>query len=72
MTLLVFCSLLLVSGNHFSARNEALLELAAAALVIALGVRLIYRLHREKIHFHVHEHDGISATHAHRHLGDTV
>ena len=72
MTLLVFCSLLLVSGSHLSARNEALLELAAAALVIALGARLIYRLHREKIHFHVHEHDGISATHAHRHLGDTV
>ena len=65
MTLLVFCSLLLVSGNHFSARNEALLELAAAALVIALGVRLIYRLHREKIHFHVHEHDGQLHLHAH-------
>ena len=67
MTLLVFCSLLLVSGNHLSARNEALLELAAAALVIALGVRLIYRLHREKIHFHVHEYDGQLHLHAHSH-----
>ena len=67
LTLLVFCGLLLLSGSHLSARNEALLELAAAALVIALGARLIYRLHREKIHFHVHEHDGQRHLHAHSH-----
>jgi ABC-type nickel/cobalt efflux system permease component RcnA len=58
MTLLLFCSLFLLSGSHLSARNEALLELAAVALVITLGIRLIYRLRREKNHFHVHEHDG--------------
>lgn len=58
MTLLLFCSLFLLSGSHLSARNEALLELAAVALVIALGIRLIYRLRREKNNFHVHEHDG--------------
>jgi hypothetical protein len=28
---------------------------------------LIYRLHREKIHFHVHEHDGQRHLHAHSH-----
>ena len=67
LTLLVFCSLLLLSGSHLSARNEALLELVAAALVIALGARLIYRLHRKKIHFHVHEHDGQRHLHAHTH-----
>ena len=67
LMLLLFCSLLLLSGSHLSTRNEALLELAAAALVIALGVRLIYRLHREKIHFHVHEHDGQRHLHAHSH-----
>ncbi|MDC0476296.1 hypothetical protein OAN83_00680 [Alphaproteobacteria bacterium] len=71
LTLLLFCSLLLLSSNHLSARNEALLELAAAALVIALGARLIFRLHRKKIHFHVHEHDGQrhlhAYSHAHRH-----
>ena len=67
LMLLLFCGLLLLSGSHLSARNEALLELAAAALVIALGGRLIYRLHREKIHFHVHEHDGQRHLHAHSH-----
>jgi ABC-type nickel/cobalt efflux system permease component RcnA len=67
LTLLVFCSLLLLSVSHLSARNEALLELAAAALVIALGARLIYHLHREKIHFHVHLHDGQRHLHAHTH-----
>jgi ABC-type nickel/cobalt efflux system permease component RcnA len=67
LTLLLFCSLLLLSGTHLSARNEVLLELAAAALVIALGAQLIYRLHREKIHFHVHEHDGQRHLHAHSH-----
>ena len=58
MTLLLFCNLFLLSGSHLSARNEALLELAAVALEIALGIRLIYRLRREKNHFHVHEDDG--------------
>ena len=67
LTMLVFCGLLLLSGTQLSARNEALLELAAAALVIALGARLLYRLHREKIHFHVHEHDGQRHLHAHSH-----
>ena len=67
LTLLLLCSILLLSGSLLSVRNEALLELAAAALVIALGVRLIYRFHREKIHFHVHEHNGERHLHAHSH-----
>jgi ABC-type nickel/cobalt efflux system permease component RcnA len=66
-TLLLFCSLLLLSGSHLSAKNDALLELAAAALVIALGARLICRLHSEKIHFHVHKHDGQRHLHAYSH-----
>ena len=64
LTLLLFCNILLLSDSHLSFRNEALLELAAAALVIALGVRLIYRSHRKKIHFHRHEHDGQRHLHA--------
>ena len=67
LTLLLFCSLLPLPGSHLSAKNEALLELAAAALVITLGARLIYRLHREKIHFHVHKHNGQRHLHAQSH-----
>ena len=71
MALLLLCGILLLSGNSLPAHTEALLELAAAALVIWLGLQLLLRLRRQKIHFHVHEHDGHRHIHAHSHICET-
>jgi len=70
LTLMLLCSILLITGNQLSATTENLMELAVAILVIGLGAQLIYRLRRDKIHFHVHEHDGHRHLHAHSHRHD--
>lgn len=47
------------------------LEIAVGIMLIALGGRVLYRLVKERVHFHVHRHRGGDAHfHAHSHLGD--
>ena len=44
------------------------LELAVGMMLIALGTEVLYRLRRERIHFHAHTHEGgTSHFHAHSH-----
>lgn len=49
------------------------LEFAVGVMLVGLGVNVIWRLVRERIHFHAHKHDdGTLHLHAHSHAGDTV
>ena len=49
------------------------LELAVGIMLIVLGAEVLYRLHRDRIHFHVHQHDGgVTHFHAHSHAGETA
>lgn len=49
------------------------LEIAVGALLMLLGGQLLYRLYRERVHFHVHRHDdGRVHLHAHSHAGETM
>jgi ABC-type nickel/cobalt efflux system permease component RcnA len=44
------------------------LEAAAGALLVALGVDVLRRLWQQRVHFHVHRHDGgVRHLHAHAH-----
>ena len=47
------------------------LEFAAGAMLAGLGGHVIYRVIRDRIHFHVHQHrGGVAHFHAHSHAGD--
>ena len=47
------------------------LELAVGAMLIVLGAEVLWRLLRERVHFHLHRHaDGQAHFHAHSHAGD--
>ena len=47
------------------------LEFAVGVMLALLGGHVIYRGHRDRIHFHVHQHRGGPAHfHAHSHAGD--
>ncbi len=47
------------------------LELAVGAMLVILGGHVIYRVFRDRIHFHVHRHRGGQPHfHAHSHAGD--
>jgi hypothetical protein len=47
---------------------SSFLELAVGLMLIALGTEVLFRLHRERIHFHTHSHEeGTLHFHAHSH-----
>lgn len=47
------------------------LEFAVGVMLVILGLRALYILNRERIHFHVHRHGGDAHLHAHSHRGDS-
>ncbi|MBL4690298.1 MAG: high frequency lysogenization protein HflD [Rhodospirillales bacterium] len=53
-------------------RNLAgFLELAVGVMLMALGAEVLLRLRRDRIHFHIHRHDGgVVHFHAHSHAGE--
>src|SRR5262245_8684544 len=45
-------------------------EMAAGLLLVYLGVDVLRRIRRQRVHFHVHRHDdGVRHVHAHAHQG---
>ncbi len=73
LMLSLICSAVILFGTILTDRMAALLESAVGVMLVLLGVEVLYRLRRAKVHFHVHEHDdGERHFHPHSHLGDSV
>ncbi len=54
-------------------RLSGALEFAVGAMLVFLGLRIIFRMVRDRIHFHVHRHAlGNAHFHAHSHAGEAV
>lgn len=70
VALFVICTAVLSLGLTISGRVEAALEMAVGVMIVLLGLRVIWKLHRERVHIHAHEHDGTRHIHAHSHKGD--
>jgi sulfite exporter TauE/SafE len=68
LTLLFVGGFVLALGTSIPQRVALALELVVGAMLIALGVDVLRRLLRRKIHVHVHAHgSGVSHVHAHSH-----
>ena len=68
VTLFVVGSLVLPLDFGVPSRVAALLELLAGAALLALGIDVLRRLVRDRVHVHRHDHDdGESHIHAHSH-----
>ena len=64
-------SVLVVLGARMPAAAAATLEAAVGLVLIALGVDVLRRLRRERVHFHVHRHaEAPPHFHAHAHRPD--
>ncbi|MDZ4316564.1 MAG: sulfite exporter TauE/SafE family protein [Azonexus sp.] len=51
----------------------SLLELVVGVMLVLLGGSLIYRLWRDRVHFHAHKHEGeLPHFHAHSHRGEAT
>jgi len=71
LTLLVFGVMVLFLDKAVPEQVAATLEFAVGVMLLVLGLGLLRRLVRHRIHFHFHCHaDGIHHFHAHSHAGE--
>lgn len=71
LTLMAVAGGVVVLGTTIDAQITAYLEAVVGVMLIGLGGHLLYRLWRDRIHFHVHRHTGGAAHfHAHSHKGE--
>jgi hypothetical protein len=69
LTLMCVGGAVLVLGTAIPANLEQALELCVGLMLIGLGVDVLRRIIRQRIHFHVHRHgDGEVHIHAHSHV----
>jgi hypothetical protein len=68
MTLVLFGSILLALDASLPPVAGRILESAVGVMLVVLGVDVLRRLHRRRIHLHGHQHDhGVHHFHAHAH-----
>lgn len=71
LTLFLFGSMVVLMDEMIPERLAMQLEFAVGIMLVVLGVDVIRRVIRERIHFHVHQHgDGVRHFHAHSHVGE--
>ena len=72
LALLAVAGAAILFNATLSERSAAWIEVAVGVMLLLLGGQVIYRLLRDRIHFHMHSHgDGIVHFHAHSHRGET-
>jgi ABC-type nickel/cobalt efflux system permease component RcnA len=68
VTLTVFGAVVLALGKTIPPALSQLLELGVGVMLILLGIDVLHRVRKSRIHFHVHSHDGgVRHLHAHSH-----
>ena len=73
LTLLLFGGLILALDMVMPERLAQGLELAVGIMLLLLGLDVLRRVTRERVHFHIHRHaESVVHLHAHSHAGDTV
>lgn len=73
VTLFVFAGAAILLGHAIPESVARPIEGAVGIMLIGLGSHVLWRLWRDRVHFHRHGHaDGTVHFHAHSHAGDTV
>jgi high-affinity nickel-transport protein len=73
LTLFVVAGAAILVGHALPEHFAQPLEIAVGIMLIGLGAHLIWRLWRDRVHFHAHGHDdGRVHFHAHSHAGDKI
>jgi high-affinity nickel permease len=73
LTLFVFAAAAILLGHAIPAHLARPLETAVGIMLVGLGAHVLWRLWRDRVHFHKHGHDdGTVHIHAHSHAGETV
>jgi cytochrome c biogenesis protein CcdA len=73
VTLFAFAGAAILLGRAIPESVAKPIEGAVGIMLIGLGVHVLWRLRRDRVHFHRHGHaDGTVHFHAHSHTGDTL
>jgi hypothetical protein len=73
LTLFVFAGAAMLLGQAIPENLARPLETAVGIMLVGLGAHLLWRLWRDRLHFHRHSHDGgVVHFHAHSHAGETI
>ena len=71
LTLFIVCSCVLVLNAELSDHIVQALETAVGVMLLVLGTAVVWKVYRDRIHFHIHKHaDGLTHFHAHSHRGE--
>jgi ABC-type nickel/cobalt efflux system permease component RcnA len=71
ITLMAICGVLLFLGESISPRMSAIFELSVGAMIVFLGINVLYKLWQRRAHFHFHRHQqGLHHLHVHAHAGE--
>lgn len=71
LTLFVFGSAVLLLDTIIPQTLAQILEFTVGLMLVGLGIDVLRRLRRERIHFHIHQHaDATPHFHAHSHVGE--
>lgn len=72
LTLLLVAGTCIILRTQLDQKLAQRLELAVGVMLVALGVNVLWRLWRDRVHFGTHRHrDGTLHMHAHSHREDT-
>lgn len=70
ITLFAICAAVILMGLTLTDQMAASLEFAVGVMLVLLGLDVVRRLRKQRIHFHAHQHgDGRAHIHAHSHAG---
>lgn len=68
ITLFAICSAVILTGLTLSDQAAAAMEFGVGFMLVLLGIDVVRRMRKQRIHFHVHSHDdGKAHLHAHSH-----
>ena len=73
LTLFAFAGAAILLGRAIPETIARPMETAVGVMLIVLGAHVLWRLWRDRVHFHKHGHgDGTAHFHAHSHAGETA
>jgi hypothetical protein len=73
LTLFVFAGAAILLGHAIPESVARPIEAAVGLVLVGLGTHVLWRLWRDRVHFHQHGHgDGTVHFHAHSHAGETA
>jgi ABC-type nickel/cobalt efflux system permease component RcnA len=72
LTLFVFAGTAILLGHALPEQWSRPIETAVGIMLVSLGAHVLWRLWRDRVHFHAHSHHGAVHIHAHSHAGESV